>query len=59
MEPSILKLKDRSVHDNSKEIVKVVDFNEFVLRYVCNIGKRLKFILINVQLLLLEVSQTV
>ncbi|XP_008184073.2 uncharacterized protein LOC100575459 isoform X3 [Acyrthosiphon pisum] len=34
--PSILRLKDR--HDNSDEIVKVVDFNEFVIRYVCNIG---------------------
>ncbi|XP_060855867.1 uncharacterized protein LOC132933613 [Metopolophium dirhodum] len=34
--PSILQLKDRD--DKSKEIVKVVDFNKFVLRYVCNIG---------------------
>lgn len=38
--PLILKLEcDKGISENSKETLMVVDFNEFILKYKCNVGK--------------------
>lgn len=38
--PRILKLEcDENISENSKETMMVVDFNEFILKYKCNVGK--------------------
>lgn len=39
IKPSILKLEYGDMNENTKEILMAVDFNEFVLPYVCNTGK--------------------
>ncbi|KAF0752605.1 C2H2-type domain-containing protein, partial [Aphis craccivora] len=43
-QPSIIQFKNRQ--GTRREVVMVVDFNKFVLRYVCNIFKCQQFILI-------------